>query len=87
MCPISAHCGPQTENLGANLRDLNFSLTEVIQYPKKRYLSVIDVPDQMVTPAGHNEIISIIPCHYYREVSGNFFGHYNKIPINFSLNS
>ena len=52
MCPISAHCGPQTENLGANLRDLNFSLTEVIQYPKKRYLAVIDVPDQMVTPAG-----------------------------------
>ena len=31
----SAHCGPQNENLGANLKNLNFSPTEVIQYPKK----------------------------------------------------
>ena len=53
MSPISAHCGPQNENLGANLRNLNFSPTEVIQYPQKnRYLALIDVPDQMGTPAG-----------------------------------
>ena len=52
MSPLSAHCGSQSENSGANLGNLNFSPTEVIQYPKKTYLAVIDVLDQMVTPAG-----------------------------------
>ena len=49
---LSAHCGPQNENLGANLRIWIFRPQRLFSILKKRYLAVIDVPDQMVTPAG-----------------------------------
>ena len=38
-----------------------------------RYTNIDEGGHLTIVPP-HNEIFSIIPCHYYREVSGNFFG-------------
>ena len=48
---LSAHCGPQNKNLGVNIK-IWFFAQRLFNILKKLYLAVIDVPNQMVTPAG-----------------------------------